>query len=191
MPNVLAWPFLQPCSSLSFDAISCLKVASILHILHQSSPLLHQLLRSQGLIWIIICYDFACCIVSLFLLLRETEIFSCCGYGIWHPLTDLAILALSRQWSSINNASWYHHCNNYSSSSELQCKLMIITSLPQPLSSVVPCVYLTHQLFLCHRPTSSITQWEITGLVCYLQCPVVFGTFGIGSLFIIELIPLM
>ena len=97
----------------------------------------------------------------------------CCSCGNKHPLIGLAILALGRQWSTINNVSCYSHCDDYFSDGELQCWLTIIKSWPQLLSWAVPHIYSTWQLCLHCRPTS---QQEITGLVGYLPCKVVFRT---------------
>ena len=83
-------------------------------------------------------------------------------------------LALGKQWSSINDVSCYCHCDDYSSCKELQCRLTIIKSLPQLHSWPVTCVYSMQWLCLHHGYTSSVTWWEITGLVFHLPCAVFF-----------------
>ena len=55
MPNLHTLSFLQPCNSLSYDVMSHLEVVQFLRILHQSFPLLPQLLWSQDLIPLVNC----------------------------------------------------------------------------------------------------------------------------------------
>ena len=80
----------------------------------------------------------------------------CCGQGAEHPLTCLAILALGRQWFSVNKLSFYCYCNNYSYCGELQYQLMVIKLYLQLLSWAVPYIYSMQWLCLCHSSTSDV-----------------------------------
>jgi hypothetical protein len=144
--------------------MSQIKVAPFLHILHQSSPLLHWLLWCQGLIPLVcnLCPDCSLLWPCLWWhllppLLRDTNI--CLRLSLafllwpWHWVSphQPSHHCSGQTTTSTTNASCYCHCDDYSSERELQCWPMTMKSFPQLTK-------LGNPLHLLNIMTSSLWQ---------------------------------
>ena len=122
-----------------------------LHTLHQDQP--PFVLEHSAQLWIpfiayiliIVCYVFSSCGILLVLLQRISfrvfYTFLLCP-GCWASTHQTVHLGSQQTMLSTTDTSCYSHCDDNSSSRELQCQLMIIISLPE-LRLVVSPIYST------------------------------------------------
>ena len=144
------------------------------HFLHQSFPLsLPEQLAHY--------YDFTLCGIWLFHLLRNTRICLRLSCAFWWPRCwasphQPSHLDSGQTMMSTTDASYYHHCNNYSSGKELQCQLRILKSLPQHSELGSPTHLLNATTLSPPQASGSITWQDIAELYSYLLCSLVSRT---------------
>ena len=115
------------------------------HLLSWQTQGPRQRLQSKHLSWHHICLRFFCAS-----LLRPW-----CWASHHQP-------SHRRQWLSINDVSYLHHCNDYSSDRELQCQLRIMKSLPQ-LSVGQPFMLIWYNEFVSVMGllAASLKKWSL------------------------------